>query len=250
VGRARRWIDLLVVLAIVADLFAQTRVLLHTEPFRRHPVSYDASVGAVEKFLRVGDVDTRAREAWIAGYLNLYDRRFDAFTPAPLVVDRYLRYHQSLVKKPFYGDLAAGAIGFTLTRFELPPPFVPIARDHGVIVYRSDYPAPMAVHISREPLGMRRAEWSVDTSTARVSVDAPHDGVLVLRQQAASGWRATIDGKPSPSLVIDGVYRGVNLSRGRHEVVWTYRPNSLLFGAAMTLITLASLQVLVFVKRT
>jgi uncharacterized membrane protein YfhO len=97
---------------------------------------------------------------------------------------------------------------------------------------------------------MRPARWTLDTSHARVTIDAPHDGILVLRQQNAAGWRVTIDGAPAESLVIDGVFRGVRLVKGRHEVVWTYRPKSLFIGAVMTLITLAALQISIIVKRS
>jgi hypothetical protein len=250
IRRDRRWLDLLLVLLIVADLLGHTRWLLHAEPFRRHPVPYDASIGAEAKIFRLGDVDATHREAWISGYLNLYDHRFDAFTPAPLVVERYLRYYLGIAGRPLHPDLAAAAIGFTLTRYALPPPFEPVARSGDVAVFRGDYPAPMAALMWREPLTMRQAKWTLDTSSARVRIDAPHDGILVLRQQAAPGWRVTIDGTPAPPLLLDGVYRGVRLAKGRHEVVWTYRPVPLLVGAAMTLITLLSLPTLINVKHT
>jgi len=250
IRRDRRWLDLLLVLLIVADLLPHTRWLLHAEPFRRHPVPYDASIGAKAKIFRLGDVDVTHREAWISGYLNLYDHRFDAFTPAPLVVERYLHYYLEIAKRPMHPDLAAAAIGFTLTRYALPPPFQPITRSGDVVVFEGDYPTPMAAFIWREPLTMRPAKWTLDTSHARVSIDAPQEGILVLRQQAAPGWRVTIDGTPAPHLLVDGVYRGVRLTKGRHEVVWTYRPVPLLIGAAMTLVTLLSLQGLIFVKHT
>jgi uncharacterized membrane protein YfhO len=72
----------------------------------------------------------------------------------------------------------------------------------------------------------------------------------VLRQTAARGWSVTVDGRAATPLVIDGVYRGVRVPKGRHEIVWTYLPGSLLTGAAMTLVALSSMGVLVFVKRS
>jgi hypothetical protein len=244
----RRWVDLILVFVIAADLLFQGRALFHDEPFRRHPVPYDASIGASSKILRLGEVNVLAREAWISGYLNLYDRRFDAFTPAPLIVERYLRYYEALVRKPVHAELASGAVGFTVTRQAMPKPFFRVAQAGDAFVFRTGYPTPMAAHIWREPLTMKPAHWSLDTSSARVTIDAPHDGVLVLRQQQAKGWSVTVDGKPAESLLIDGVYRGVNLVKGKHEVVWRYRPQSLLTGALMTIVTLASLASRVFVK--
>jgi len=250
VRRDRRWLDLLLVLIIVADLLPHASELLHTEPFRRHPVPYDAAIGAASKILRFGQVEGVHREAWISGYLNLYDRRLDTFTPAPVVGERYLRYYQELVKAPTYSALADGGIGFTITRLALARPFVPIAREGDIFVFSHGYETPMAAFFWREPLTMRLARWTLDTSHARVTVNAPHDGILVLRQQAAEGWKVTVDGAPAESLVVDRVFRGVRLLKGRHEVVWTYRPRALLIGAVMTLVTLVSLQISIFVKRS
>jgi hypothetical protein len=250
VRRDRRWVDLLLVLIVVADLLPHAQELLHAEAFRRHPVPYDASIGALAKIVRFGEVKGVHREAWISGYLNLYDRRLDTFTPAPVVDERYLRYYQDLVTRPTYKTLAAGAVGFTITRLALARPFVPIAREGDVFVFLHRFETPMAALFSREPLTMRLARWTLDTSHARVSIDAPHDGILVLRQRAAAGWGVTIDGAPAQSLVIDGIFRGVRLVKGRHEVVWTYRPRSFFLGAVMTLVTLVSLQISIFVKRS
>jgi hypothetical protein len=250
IRRDRRWLDLLLVLVISADLLSRTHWLLHAEPFRRHPVPYDASIGASAKLFRLGDVDASHREDWISGYLNLYDRRFDSFTPAPLVVERYLRYYREIARQPMHPDLTAAAIGFTLTRNALPPPFAPVARSGNVVVFQGRYPTPMAAHIWPDPLTMRPAKWTVDTSSARVKIDAPRDGILVLRQQAAPGWNVTVDGAPAESLLLDKVYRGVRLAKGPHEVVWTYRPRSFSMGAAMTLVTLLSLQISIIVKRS
>ena len=90
----------------------------------------------------------------------------------------------------------------------------------------------------------------LDTSTARIDVNAPRDGVVVLRQQPAPGWRVTVDGKRAEPLVVDEVFRGVSVTRGRHEILWTYRPWSLFIGAAVTIITLATMQIVAFVKRS
>jgi uncharacterized membrane protein YfhO len=81
-------------------------------------------------------------------------------------------------------------------------------------------------------------------------VNAPRDGILVLRQQAARGWSVTVDGKPAEPLLIDGVFRGVNVPEGHHQVVWTYRPPFFFQGCAITLLTLLALQLSAFVKRS
>jgi hypothetical protein len=41
----------------------------------------------------------------------------------------------------------------------------------------------------------------------------------------------------------------VNVAKGRHEIVWTYHPQSFYLGAAVTILTLFAMQISSFVKR-
>src|SRR6185295_1070896 len=82
-----------------------------------------------------------------------------------------------------------------------------------------------------------------------VSIDAPFDGVLVVTQQLAPGWRALVDGHDAETFR-DGVFRAVRLTRGHHDVTWRYRPMSLVVGACITFLAMARLLLsFVFVKR-
>lgn len=245
----RRWLDLLVVLVIVADLLFRATPLLGTAPFRRDVVPYDASIGTTGKVMRFGDVDVRERAAWMSGYLNLYDRRFDAFTAAPLASAPYVAMYRKLLQAPTFGSIANAGIAFILTKDQLPLPWYPVTSAGSVRVYRNPQVFPMAAHFAPGSVSLRRGEWKLDTSSARVTIIAPSDGVVVLRQQVARGWHVTIDGKPASALPLDGIFRGVNVAKGRHEIVWTYRPPSLYVGAAMTILTLCTMQVSSFVKR-
>lgn len=245
----RRWLDLIVVLVIAADLLFRVQPLLETAPFRTDVVPYDASIGTTAKILRFGDVDAQERAAWISGYLNLYDRRFDTFTAAPLASAPYVRMYRQLLATPTFTSFANAGVAYILTKDQLPEPWYPVTEAGSVRVYRNPQAFPMAAHFSPGSESLRRADWKLDTSSARVTVNAPHDGVLVLRQQAARGWRVTIDGQSARSLIVDGIFRGVSVAKGRHEIVWTYRPPSLYIGAAITLMSLLSMQILAFVKR-
>ena len=107
----------------------------------------------------------------------------------------------------------------------------------------------MAFLTTRSPLSVHPARAHYDSSHVRVSVDAPREGVLVVLQQRAPGWRVSIDGVQAHEFPIDELFRGVQITRGHHEVVWTYRPRSLFFGAWMTLSTLLAMTLSRFVKR-
>ncbi|HEX8255195.1 MAG TPA: hypothetical protein VF846_18790 [Thermoanaerobaculia bacterium] len=246
----RRWLDLVIVLLVVGDLLPRAMPLLQAAPFRRDVVPYERRIGERGKLLRFGEIDPAHRTDWISGYLNLYDRRFDAFTAAPLASESYTRMYRGLLVKPGFKKFAHAGIVHILTTYRLPKPWFRVASSGGVYVYENRNAFPTAAHFSPGAQTLRHASWSLDTRHARISVNAPHDGVLVLRQQAARGWRVTVDGAPAEPLLMDGLYRGVNVPRGRHEVVWTYDPPLFLLGCVMTFVTLATMQITLFVKRS
>ena len=72
-----------------------------------------------------------------------------------------------------------------------------------------------------------------------VRVDAPQDGLIVLCDSFAPGWRATVGGEPSPILRANGLFRAVALPAGSHEVVFEYWPVSFFVGWAIALIALS-----------
>ena len=247
--KERRAYDLLLILIIAGDLVWHARPLLRTAPFRRDVVPWARAIGADTKILRIGGDDPSSNRApWMSGYLNLYDRRFEAFTAAPIANERYLRFHRALMRQPSREAVNALPAGYLLTSLALPPPFVPVARASEVIVYRNPNARSMTWLLARS--GIIRMKSEIGTSRARVIVDAPEDGILVITQQDAPGWRVSVDGKSQRKRLVFGVFRGVGVEKGTHEVLWTYRPRFFFAGVAMTIITLIATQLFVFVKRS
>lgn len=246
----RRWADLILIGLVLLDVAPRVRPLLVSGPFRRDVVPYARELGAGTKIMRVGVVDSAKRAAWMAGYLNLYDRRFDAFTPAPAVADHYVKRHGELLDSPNRRELTKRAIGWVLTSYDLPYPFEPVARNDGVTMYRNPGALPMAALMMYDPPRIVPLDAHLGTSHASVTVEAEREGVVVLHQQAALGWRVTVDGLEARSIAVDGLFRGVRTPRGRHEIAWVYRPPALLGGAIVTMLTLISLTLFSFVKRT
>ena len=62
--------------------------------------------------------------------------------------------------------------------------------------------------------------------------------LVLLTDAAYPGWRATLDGEPVTIYQADGLFRGVLLPAGSHEVTFTYEPASLRYGAALSLAAL------------
>lgn len=246
-GANRRWLDLLVVLLVVADLVPRSQPLLHTAPFTRGAIPYPRAVGADAKLIRVGAMEPAQRRNWIAGYLNLYDRRFDAHTAAPFESERYQNFFRGVLETPTPENLAFLSGGYILASMPMHNGLEPVARAGTVTVWRNPSVWPMARLVSNDIAVP--AAWEMTTTSARIVVDAPKLGTLVLAQQLAPGWRVEVDGVRRTPMLFDGVFRAVEVPKGRHEVVWSYRPWTLFSGAAVTLITLLFLQISWLVKR-
>jgi len=55
-------------------------------------------------------------------------------------------------------------------------------------------------------------------------VTAPAKGVVAVAEAWAPGWRATVDGRPTPVFPLDHLFRGVLVDGGRHRVEMVYAP--------------------------
>jgi hypothetical protein len=90
-------------------------------------------------------------------------------------------------------------------------------------------------------------DWAPGTITAverpakdrvHVRVSGSHGGWLVLHEQWARGWRATVNGASVPLLRADHAYRAVPIPPGELEVELEYAPRALEWGTALALVSL------------
>nr|HID13178.1 hypothetical protein [Anaerolineae bacterium] len=93
------------------------------------------------------------------------------------------------------------------------------------------------------PEAVRIVSYKPESVEIEVEVAAP--GYLVLTDAWYPGWEARVDGEPMPVYRADLLFRAVAVDAGRHRVVFTFRPVSLLIGAA---VSLAGLVVLVAIS--
>ncbi|VAX36974.1 hypothetical protein MNBD_PLANCTO02-1221 [hydrothermal vent metagenome] len=77
-----------------------------------------------------------------------------------------------------------------------------------------------------------------NVNTVTIDVTTEKKGRLILTDLAYPGWKVLIDDKPAESLVVDGMFRGVDLPAGTHRVQWQFRPRSVWWGAIISLVTL------------
>lgn len=67
--------------------------------------------------------------------------------------------------------------------------------------------------------------------------------ILMLNDTNYPGWRATLNGKPTPVLQANYLFRGIVLPAGRHVVEFSYQPNSLRLGGLISIAGLVALMV-------
>jgi hypothetical protein len=72
----------------------------------------------------------------------------------------------------------------------------------------------------------------------RVSAESTGGSWLVVSDVVYPGWEATVDGAPSAIYPADSLFRAVWVPAGSHEVVFEYRPVSVLLGALLSLASL------------
>ncbi len=72
-----------------------------------------------------------------------------------------------------------------------------------------------------------------------LEIDTPGVILLQLSDTNYPGWRATIDGQPAELLTVNGLFRGVVVPRGRHEITFTYAPITFYRGVGLAATALA-----------
>ncbi len=71
-------------------------------------------------------------------------------------------------------------------------------------------------------------------SQVELIVEAEGPGGVTLTDLAYPGWELQIDGTAADAVLVDGMFRGADVPAGRSELVWSYRPASLLWGGLIS----------------
>ncbi|MHB1133042.1 MAG: oligosaccharide flippase family protein [Chloroflexota bacterium] len=93
----------------------------------------------------------------------------------------------------------------------------------------------MAALPATPPAGSRALVADYRPTKVTVAAEMAADGLLVLADTYFPGWKALVDGEPAEILRADGNFRAVYLPAGRHEVVFSYRPDSFFTGGMLSL---------------
>jgi hypothetical protein len=69
----------------------------------------------------------------------------------------------------------------------------------------------------------------------RIEVQALKPAILVLTDSFYPGWVALVDGRETPIWRANSLFRAVEVGPGDHTVIFSYRPATFRWGAAITL---------------
>ncbi|KKT78371.1 MAG: hypothetical protein UW73_C0003G0019 [Microgenomates group bacterium GW2011_GWB1_44_8] len=79
-----------------------------------------------------------------------------------------------------------------------------------------------------------------------VDLDTSTDGFLLISNAYDTGWKATIDGKDTPVVLVDGALQGLLVPANSRRVVLDYLPESVITGSIISLFSLGA--TVVFLK--
>ena len=100
---------------------------------------------------------------------------------------------------------------------------------HTAVVAKRDFGFLKAESPDHQPTGESRGVVSLTgygATEAKYDIDSPEGGLVVFSEVYYPGWTATIDGQPAEIGRADYVLRALNVPAGKHEVVFTYDPQS------------------------
>jgi hypothetical protein len=99
--------------------------------------------------------------------------------------------------------------------------------------------------------GTTSYQW-LSTQEARVDVDAPSAGIVLVRNTFDSNWHATVDGHPVTLLRADYFLQGIPVTAGQHTIVLTYQDPAIgrgLIGSGVVLVLLLGTAIVLYVRR-
>jgi len=81
--------------------------------------------------------------------------------------------------------------------------------------------------------------WGVNRMSAVLGGSG--QALVASSDAMAPGWRVRVDGRPAQPLLVDGVFRGVEVGPKASRVDWAYEPTSIRFGFFISLVAAALL---------
>ena len=109
---------------------------------------------------------------------------------------------------------------------------VPVAKFGETRIYENEKVYPRAWMQTDEAL--LPAEL-MERQPNEIFLKANGPGVAVVSELMFPGWRVMVDGVPAKIETVDGLFRGVEISTGSHEIVFSFHPVSVTIGCCIGL---------------
>ena len=71
-----------------------------------------------------------------------------------------------------------------------------------------------------------------------ITIEAPSAGWLLVTERWARSWRAEVDGRPTPILGGNFVFRAIEVTQGKHNVEFRYEPIAVPWLVALSWMTM------------
>ncbi len=146
-------------------------------------------------------------------------RRFELRAPAPLVLwygAILLADHQRALDHVAMQESAPGARVLAVVEEK------DVAADARAAVERLG----RGELVRRPPRPVEGQLVAYEAERVVVRVDAPAEGIVVLNEAFAPGWRVRVDGAEATPVRVNYLLRGVVVAPGVHALVWTYEPRA------------------------
>ncbi|HWP85074.1 MAG TPA: YfhO family protein, partial [Terriglobia bacterium] len=93
------------------------------------------------------------------------------------------------------------------------------------------------------------ADFQYSANRISLTANLSQDGFVLLNEIEYPGWEARLDGQPAPILRANGIFRALYVPAGSHRIEMRFRPRRFLWGAAISMATLAGYAGLVWLVR-
>ncbi len=174
--------------------------------------------------------------------LTLVDRRDDAFQS--VLPGNYRLIHSGDVK--IYSNLDVQPRAFWLSDWQWQPDssaavtamqaaeFDP--RETAVLIPNPSAPQPMPSIKPTSPATVNIISYTPESIS--IQTQSESDGLLVLTDAFYPGWQTAVDGEPAPLYQTNGMFRGVFVPAGTHEIVFSYESQGMENGRIISLVAL------------
>ena len=135
-------------------------------------------------------------------------------------------------------------VRFVASEFDLPVEGLALLSRFGETrLYENQMALPRAwVQPEDTPVGdqirpVERLSWE----PSHIDMAAEGPGLLVLSEVDYPGWRVWVDGQPAAIVQVADLLRGVHLSPGEHQILFTFQPVSLYIGGLLCALAISFL---------